>query len=288
MRITRLVPVVLAAALVVTGCSSDRTAAAGRPGHGDDTSSTTKPHGHSMKGMTAAEMKAMGHTSASDDRGFAKLANGEQHSHAFTQPVSKAERVQLAHQMELARQTALKYPTVADAEAAGLHRAGPFSPGLGAHYVNYAGAGGSPDGVMTDDAISRPLAWIYDGTHPDSHVAGLFYMTPIKDPEGFAGPNDVWHVHRNICIKQGANGNIDSPLGADHGATKKQCDAVGGTLLKRTQYLVHVWPVPGYESPEGVYAHISSGVTCDDGTYETIKDVTKVGTRTTICRDGSE
>ena len=118
-------------------------------------------------------------------------------------------------------------------------------------------------------------------------VAGLFYMTGVKNPEGFAGPNDVWHQHHDICIKPTATG-IDSPLGADHGATKKECDAVGGQLMKQTQYLLHVWVVPGYESPEGVYAHLSSAITCDDGTYTTIKDVTKIGSRTTICADGTE
>ena len=272
-------------ALTMVGCSSDRSEAAGRPAH-DHTKSHQK-HTHSAGGMTAAEMAAMGHT-AVDDRGFAKLANGEQHAHGFTQAVSKADRVLLAHQMEMARQAALRYPTVADAEKAGLHRAGPFSPGLGAHYINYAGAGGAPDGKMTDDAISKPLAWIYDGTHPDSRIAGLFYMTGVKNPEGFAGPNDTWHVHHDVCIKAGKDGNIDSPLGADHGATKAQCDAVQGSLLKQTQYLLHVWVVPGYESPEGVYSHLSSAVTCDDGTYNTIKDVTKIGDKTTVCADGTE
>jgi hypothetical protein len=284
MRRTRIiVPAVLAVVLVLGAVAA--TAAGAWPRHGTDRSkkhSTKK----GMAGMTAAEMAAMG-TAAVDDRGFAKLANGEQHSHGFTQPVSKADRVVLARQMELARQTALRYPTVADAEAAGLHRAGPFSPGLGAHYINYRGAGGSPDGKMTDAAIDQPLAWIYDGTHPDSHVAGLFYMTGVKNPEGFAGPNDVWHQHHDICIKPSPTG-IDAPLGADHGATKSECDAVGGQLLKQTQYLLHVWVVPGYESPEGVYAHLSSAITCDDGTYDTIKDVTKVGTKTSICADGTE
>lgn len=270
--------------MALSACSSDTTQAQGTaPAHGNDQHRHAKKH--SMAGMTAAEMAAM--DTAVDDRGFAKLANGEQHSHGFTQAVAKADRPVLAHQMELARQTALRYPTVAAAEAAGLRRAGPFAPGLGAHYINYRGAGGSPDGKMTDAAISEPLAWIYDGTHPDSRIAGLFYMTGIKNPEGFAGPNDTWHVHHDICIKPSPTG-IDSPLGADHGATKKECDAVGGTLLKRTQYLLHVWVVPGYESPEGVYAHLSSAVTCDDGTYEMIKDVTKVGSRTSVCADGSE
>ena len=280
-RMRIIVPAVVAAILTLGVVAV--SAGAARPRHEAD----QKKHAKQHKGMTAAEMAAMDDTATVDDRGFAKLANGEQHTHGFTQPVAKADRVLLARQMELARQTALRYPTVADAEAAGMHRAGPFSPGLGAHYINYAGAGGSPDGKMTDDAIGKPLAWIYDGTHPDSHIAGLFYMTGVKNPEGFAGPNDVWHVHHDICIKASPTG-IDSPLGADHGATKAECDAVGGALMKRTQYLLHVWVVPGYESNEGVYAHLSSAVTCDDGTYNTIKDVTKVGSRTSICADGSE
>jgi hypothetical protein len=224
---------------------------------------------------------------AVDDRGFAALENGEEHPHEFTQPVSPADRAELARQLMLARDVALQYPTVADAERAGLKRAGPFSPGLGAHYINFAGGLGNADGVMSDDDIRAPLAWIYDGTKPDSPVAGLFYQTGSAGAEGFAGPNDVWHVHHNVCIKFGPNG-IDAPLGADRGATREQCDAVGGQLIEQTQYLLHVWVVPGYESPEGVFSHLSSAVTCDDGTYETIDDLTNVGSATSVCRDGTE
>jgi len=284
-RMRIIVPAVLAAVLTLGVVAV--SAGAARPRHEADQSQKTKKKAKALAGMTAAEMAAM-NDSTVDDRGFAKLANGEQHSHGFTQAVSKPDRVLLAHQMELARQTALQYPTVADAEAAGLHRAGPFSPGLGAHYVDYAHGLGNPDGgAMTDDAVRHPVAWIYDGTHPDSHIAGLFYGSTIKNPVGFAGPNDVWHVHHDVCIKASATG-IDAPLGADHGATKAECDAVGGNLMKQTQYLLHVWVVPGYESPEGVYAHLSSAITCDDGTYKVIKDVTKIGSRTTICADGTE
>jgi hypothetical protein len=236
---------------------------------------------------TSADGHAHAESSDIDDRGFARLQNGEEHPHEFTQPVTPEERTELARQLTLAREVALQYPTVADAEAAGLRRAGPFSPGLGAHYINFKGLGNA-DGVMSDDDIRAPLAWIYDGTKPDSPVAGLFYMSSKADAEGFAGPNDTWHVHNNICIKVGANGVVDAPLGADRGATKEQCDAVGGNLLEQTQYLLHVWTVPGYESPEGVFAHLSSAVTCDDGTYNTIEDLTKVGAATTVCADGTE
>jgi hypothetical protein len=249
----------------------------------------SQPHTHDANGNSIPLDGSATHSHAAvDDRGFSLLENGEQHAHTFTQAISPADRVELARQLALTREVALQYPTVADAERAGLHRAGPFSPGLGAHYINYGGALSNGDGVMSDDDIRKPLAYIYDGTKPDSHISGLFYMTAAKDPAGFAGPNDVWHVHHNICIKPGANGVIDSPLGADHDATKEQCDAVGGTLLKQTQLLLHVWTVPGYESPEGVFSHLSSTVTCADGTYNTIADVTKVGSRTTICKDNAE
>jgi hypothetical protein len=257
-----------------------------------ENAAATPPAAASASAAAASAAAATaGHDHAAaavDDRGFARLENGEQHAHSFTQAISPSDRVELARQLTLARQVALQYPTVKDAEAAGLRRAGPFSPGLGAHYISYGNALGNTDGVMSDDDIRKPLAWIYDGTHPDSHIAGLFYMTGNADPAGFAGPNDTWHVHHDICIKTGAGGVVDAPLGADHDATQAQCDAVGGKLLKQTQYLLHAWVVPGYESPEGVFSHLSSTVTCDDGSYNTIADVTKVGAATTMCSDGTE
>jgi hypothetical protein len=222
-----------------------------------------------------------------DDRGFAKLENGVQHSHGFEQAMSVGDRRELSREMNISRETALQYPTLADAEKAGLHRAGPFSPGLGTHMISYANYGyGATATRLTDDQIRHPLAWIYDGTKPDSPVAGLFYSAAVANPEGFIGPNDVWHQHTNICITQGPSG-IDTPLGADRDATVAQCKAVGGNLIKATGPLLHVWTVPGYEDSQGVFAHLNPAVTCTDGTYNTI-DETKIGTRVTVCSDGSE
>ena len=284
----RRIWIMLAAALVVSAaaCSSDTKQADSAGGESAKKATHTHTKTHSG-GMTAAEMAAMGTSSAGvDDRGFSKLENGMEHGHAFPQAISKTDRTELARQLVLAREVALQYPTVADAERAGLHRAGPFAPGLGAHYINYANAGGDADGVMSDEDIRKPIAWIYDGTHPDSHVSGLFYTRGMQDATGFAGPNDTWHVHRDICIVQGANG-IDTPLGADHSTTKAECDAIKGSLLKQTGYLLHVWVVPGYESPQGVFSHLSSTVTCDDGSYNIIPAAT-IGTKTTVCVDGTE
>ena len=245
MRYRRFFATVLGVGVLgFAACSSGASttqAANSSSGNGSTTSTS-----HDMAGMSAEDMAGMSaeDMAAHDDRGFSKLENGMQHG-GFQQPISKADRVELARQLTLAREVALRYPTVADAEAAGLRRAGPFSPGLGAHYISYANALGNADGVMSDDDIRKPLAWIYDGTHQNSRIAGLFYMTGMANAQGFVvrttpgvAPPQWW------CIKTGPGGVIDAPLGADHDATQAQCSAVGGNLIQQTGYLLHTWVVP--------------------------------------------
>ncbi len=260
-------------------------------GSGGNAVETAEPAPPADDPVAAVPDAAHGHDDAPavDDRGFALLENGEQHHEDFTQALDPATRQELARQLELAHEVAMKYPTVADAEAAGMRRAGPFSPGLGAHYLNFGTAAKSFTGGAVadgDEFIQSPIAWIYDGTNPDSRIAGLFYSASgDTPPEGFAGPNDIWHKHSNVCIVNTPTG-IDTPLGADHDIDPADCRAVGGNLIPQTGYLLHVWVVPGYESPEGVFSHLSSAVTCPDGSYYTI-DRTQVGTRATICRDAA-
>jgi hypothetical protein len=218
-----------------------------------------------------------------NDRGFSQLENGIQHSHGFPLPLTPAEQSLLSHQMVIAQQTALRYPTLADAYGAGLHRAGPFEPGLGLHMLDGANfTYASTTAVMSDSQIEHPLAWIYDGTHPNSRVAGLFYMSFVPNPGGFAGPNDVWHLHKNICLR-----GSDVPLGADGDVTQAQCAAVGGNLIPLSPYLLHVWVVPGYEDQQGVFAHLNPAITCNDGTYHVVNN-NDIGSRITTCVDGTE
>jgi hypothetical protein len=124
------------------------------------------------------------------------------------------------------------------------------------------------DGVMEESDLRSPLAIIYDGTEPDSQVAGfMYYSTSATEPQGFAGPNDVWHYHEQICLKFGADG-IEAPFGADKEATEAQCSSVGGTLLPLTQWMTHVWSVPGYDDVNGgVFAEVNPALACSDGTY---------------------
>jgi hypothetical protein len=225
-----------------------------------------------------------------DDRGFSKLDNGHQAAaNDFFSPMDPASQQLLQHQLELAREVAMKYPTAQDAIAAGYTRAGPFSPGLGAHYFNWAQIGHDlmPNGVMTDDAILHPASLIYDGTKPNSPIAGLmYYSASAHIPQGFAGDNDVWHYHTDVCIVyHGAT--VDTPFGADTTVTPAMCHAVGGTLDAKTQWMVHAWVVPGYDSPEGVFSHDNEAITCRDGSYHTIP-LNRIGSRASVCLDGGE
>jgi hypothetical protein len=89
-------------------------------------------------------------------------------------------------------------------------------------------------------------------------------------PDGFAGPNDHWHRHSNVCTKYGG-GKLEVPFPADADVTKRQCEAVGGSLMPITGWMVHAWVVPSWESPQGVFSHDNTNIRCADGTYETDK-----------------
>jgi len=181
-------------------------------------------------------------------------------------PLSPEERDVLALQLVQARDTAMRYPTVADALAAGYYVAGGFAPGSGAHYIggNTLGGNGSLD-------IEHPGSLIYEGTNPDSKIVGLMYLGGGEEsPEGFVGPNDHWHRHSNVCIKNRAGG-IEVPFPADADVTAKMCAEVGGSFMTITTWMVHAWVVPGWESPLGVFSHDNPNIRCADGTYDTDK-----------------
>jgi hypothetical protein len=159
-------------------------------------------------------------------------------------------------------------PTVADAINAGFVLAGGFAPGSGAHYVGVTGRGLTGTGGV--DA-GHPDTYIYAGTSPDSRIVGLMYNSLTgAAPEGFAGPNDHWHRHSNVCIKFSSAG-IEVPFPADSDVTAAQCSGEGGRLLGITTWMVHAWVVPGWESPEGVFSHNNSNLRCGDGTLNTDK-----------------
>ncbi len=247
-------------------------------------SPTASSHTHSHDD---AAVVADGHTHdtaapATDDLGLAALTNGHAHAHAADVPLDAATKKALAAQLDQTRKLMEAYPTVAAATAAGYHRAGPFSPGLGAHYMP-PHISVNPSGVMDDQALAGAYL-IYDGVEPDSRLAGFMYLAYRQtEPEGFAGPNDHWHFHTNVCLTVSPTGVLDTPLGADaENVTKALCDTYGGQLIANTGYMIHVWTVPGYESSQGVFSDVNPAITCPDGTYHHIA-MEEIGTKTSTC-----
>jgi hypothetical protein len=221
--------------------------------------------GHNHGGGSAA---AAGHTHGApvDDKGLAALSNGHHHAIGPEQPLNATDRAVLSQQIAGSVEVAKRYPTVAAATAAGFTRAGPFVPGLGAHYIKASVAALNVDGVVDATDADSPMSIIYDGVTPDAKVAGFMYYAMTKDvPEGFAGPNDIWHFHTNVCLKYGSV--IDAPFGADTTVSKAMCDGVGGTLMDKTAYMVHVWSVPGWESQQGLFGEVNPALSCPDGSY---------------------
>jgi hypothetical protein len=222
---------------------------------------------------------------ATDDAGFAALSNGHQHERGQDEPLTPAERVTLAGQLSSTAALVARYPTIADAEAAGWRRAGPFSPGLGTHYRGPVFSFNA-DGDMDPEDLAAPML-VYDGLGPDAPLAGFMYSAygTEGEPEGFAGPNDHWHYHESVCIVTGEDGAIDTPFGADlEGVTERMCTEVGGSFIDVTGYMVHVWNVPGYESPDGMFTELNPRITCPDGSYDTIA-MEELGDRDTTCRN---
>ncbi|MEI7592599.1 MAG: hypothetical protein WCK41_05195 [Actinomycetes bacterium] len=217
-----------------------------------------------------------------DDLGLSTLTNGHVHAHAADVVLDQQTQVQLNKQLAQTSQLAVAYPTVAAAEAAGYHRAGPFTPGLGAHYMPPATSVIAP-GATDEAGLSSPML-IYDGMEPDSLLAGYMYLAYQQtEPAGFAGPNDHWHFHTNVCITVSANGSIDAPLGADAANVDQSvCDRYGGRLIDNTGYMLHVWTVPGYESSNGLFSDLNPAIKCPDGTYHHI-ELTDLGMADTTC-----
>jgi hypothetical protein len=240
--------------------------------HGDH-----EANGHDHDTETAAEGHHHGDpVAAVDDKGLGLLHNGQHDEHMTIHTLDKNTQKALDAQLAVTREVAAKTPTVKSALAAGYRRVGPYMPGIGAHYWRPIGAatfGGptlNPDGVIDDFDLRNPLMLIFTGTKPTSKIAGfMYYSMAGSEPAGFAGRNDYWHFHEQLCLKQ-KGGTVDVPYGLDHAATKEQCDAVGGFMLKASQYMVHVWSVPGFEmTPEygGIFGEVNPKLACGDGTY---------------------
>jgi hypothetical protein len=212
------------------------------------------------------------HETPADDNGFSQLHNGQHDHNMALHTLDEPTQAELDRQLDITRDVARQMPTVAAATAQGYSRVGPYFPGIGAHFMReYAPLTTVPDGVMDDVDLRNPFMLIFDGTEPASRLTGFMYysVSPVE-PAGFVGRNDTWHYHESICFSGSPGRGIEVPYGLDHSATPAQCEKVGGQLLPKTGYMVHVWSVPGYEMTDengGVFGEANPKLACADGSY---------------------
>ncbi len=181
-------------------------------------------------------------------------------------PLDAQTQAALDGQLAQAEEAAMRFPTVASAKAAGMVLAGGMAPGVGAHYQVMDArslAGVNADGTVN---ASEPASWIYASTADDAPVVGIMYESlSSQAPSGFAGPNDHWHQHSNLCITY-SNGMIGVPFAPDASVTPQECADVHGHFMAKTVWMVHAWVVPGWESPQGVFSHANLHVYCPGNT----------------------
>jgi hypothetical protein len=200
---------------------------------------------------------------------FLQIASGNDTEQAEKKPwvpVDPATQAVLSQQLAEAQQAALSFPTVADAKKAGMILAGGMAPGVGAHYQVLSAQ--ALNGVNPDGSINpaHPGSWIYDCIADNCTVVGVMYESfNTLAPSGFAGPNDHWHQHSNLCITY-SQGKIGVPFAPDTSVTPAQCATAHGQFLKKTLWMVHAWVVPGWESPLGVFSHSNPHVYCPGNT----------------------
>ncbi len=148
-------------------------------------------------------------------------------------------------------QWAMQYDTTAKATAAGFPKLTQYFPGIAAHYINL--------GRLFDNQPfdwSKPEVLLFNGTGPDAQLVGFNYIVQggpnHTPPAGFPGDFDQWHEHPVLCMR---NGIVVGEV-----AQGQTCPAGQTTLPFQNMWLLHVWAIPGWESPEGIFSHENSRV----------------------------
>jgi hypothetical protein len=209
-------------------------------------------HAHSHGGTGAGNAVLDGSTpceQAGAAGGEGSTGNGgSAHGHrgffAWT-AMDRASRDAMTQQLATAHQVTLEMPTVANAEAAGYRLTTGYIPCIGAHYINAK--------YLRAFDPTHPAMLLYDGSAPDSRIVGLSYaqMSGDEAPEGFAGPNDLWHQHNlngGLCLKNGVvvGGESTNP---------EDCKARGGIKVALDSlWMMHAWVADGWPSAWGIFS----------------------------------
>jgi hypothetical protein len=211
--------------------------------HGDHSHDTTPP----SAGTPTTHDPGHTHTPPPGDTTTPPTSGDHHHDGPVAQLADLPVDVQ--NQLKVITAWAVQYPTAKDASANGYPKLTKYFRGIAAHYINV--------GLLFD---RKPFDWtkpevlLYNGDGPGAQLVGINYIvySGSTPPEGFAGNFDQWHAHPSLCLKNGLVIGEQPPT---------ECRAIGGNPLDFTGYwLLHVWSIPGWDAPEGIFAHANSRV----------------------------
>ena len=171
--------------------------------------------------------------------------------HSMMSMMTIEERLQFGEQLVIAREAALKFPTLADARAAGWILVGGYVSGAGQMLMDPTS--NSQDQVF-DPAVPQGL--LYSSSIDSATIVGLQYDAWTSDgstPVGFIGQDMLWHMHTGTC-------EISDSFSVvyDEAVTGTACSQVKGTLTNSVSWMVRAWVVPGWESSQGQLSHENS------------------------------
>jgi hypothetical protein len=172
--------------------------------------------------------------------------------HAAAPAALSADDAELAGQLATLSAAVERYRDFRDAEREGWRKFGGEEPLMGAHYSHRDG----PDYVHGDAIdFARPNNLMYMTIDGEKQLTGVAFIVRLAEgepvPEGFAGDDDVWHVHDMIAAIDAAleerpilNWLAQGWLDANY---RDQGDERGRLAM------VHVWVTE--PNPDGMFAN---------------------------------
>ena len=216
--------------VLAAACGSSGSHSAGAPA----ASTTTKP---TTTTTTLEKPKPFDPTKPIDLGGTPGVTPAEQH---------RAET--------LLRQTIVdlrKYPTPAQAMAAGYHSIGDALTG-DEHYVKWTDV---DDGHILDP--TRPESLVYENRNGIQQIAAAMYMLPFgsrfANTPDVGGPLTQWHIHADLCLTD----NPTQKTLAGFVPVDGKCGP--GTSKAGGMPMLHVWVVPNPCGPFAALEGIGAG-----------------------------
>jgi hypothetical protein len=164
----------------------------------------------------------------------------------------------VSEHLDNAREFAMQFPTLGDAEDAGFVRTVNYATGMGTHHRNPNSGILPAPGVFNPD---EPTYLQYGGNGDDAPLVGMSWYVNSGDmpPEGFEGDNDWWHVHEALCFRNGLV-IFDGPCPPGSGGT---------TIDLSNYWMIHAWIVGKWQHRPDVFENhhpclLSSGMAPDD------------------------